>query len=263
MVIGTAAQVLSTSTALWALAISVLSFALAAAALLWQISKHFLDGGRVKVHLNAAAWEEDFALWNTSSGKAVLDESIAHQVTRGQAIELAQLVVENPGRAAVTIHSPGLRVRGLAKRRYSFVPRLFTTGDGFGANTAVADDVVRLEPYGRVTFLMDYWSSVPGLVEKSPRGRISVRGQVGVAGRSRPQQSRWRRRWMFDKNSYTALAGNPLYPVRRDLARAVHPATFVRGDGEGGEVPHGWAVDESRDGGLRARRGDVEVRCAS
>lgn len=139
----------------------------------------------------------------------MLDESIAHQITRGRAIEVAQLVVENPGRAAVTTHSPGLRVRGLAKRRYSFVPRLFTTGDGFGANTAVADGVVRLEPYGRVTFLLDYWSSVPGLVEKSRRGRISARGQVGVAGRSRPQQSKWRRRWTFDETSYTALPGDP------------------------------------------------------
>ncbi|NGN95315.1 hypothetical protein G5C66_21570 [Nocardioides sp. KC13] len=84
--------------AVWALVVSLLSFGAALFALGWQIIKHFLDGGRVRVYLNAAIWEPGVVLATNHSGRMVLKNNhSAWSVTRGRALELAQLVVENLG----------------------------------------------------------------------------------------------------------------------------------------------------------------------
>lgn len=148
--------------ATWALIVSILSFGIALVALGWQVVKHFLDGGRVRVYLNAAAWEPEHMLATNRSGRQLLNaESPGKGVTHGRALELAQLVVENPGKIPVTVYSPGLSITGHEKRNYTLVPRLFATERSFGPDQAVTDTVVRLEPYARVTFLLDYWSVIP------------------------------------------------------------------------------------------------------
>jgi len=197
--------------ATWALVVSLLSFGIALVALGWQVTKHFLNGGRVKVYLNTAVLEPEFMLATNRSGRFVLqNDNAAHSVTRGRALELAQLVVENPGRVPVTVYSPGLSISGHGKKNHSLVPRMFATEASFGPDKAVADTVVRLEPYARVTFLLDYWSVMPSLLKEAPKGRVLVRGFVGVAGRTkRPQKSSWRRRWRIGKGAYTAIVGSP------------------------------------------------------
>ena len=197
--------------AIWALVVALFSFAIAIVALGWQITKHFLDGGRVKVYLNTAILEPEFMLATNRSGRfALQNDNPARSVTHGRALELAQLVVENPGRVPVTIYSPGLSLSGHGKKDHSLVPRMFATEDSFGPDQAVASTVVRLEPYGRVTFLLDYWSVMPGLFKEAPEGRVVVRGYVGVAGRTkRPQKSSWRRRWRISTGAYTAIVGSP------------------------------------------------------
>ncbi|MER7559053.1 hypothetical protein ABTZ46_19070 [Nocardioides sp. NPDC126508] len=134
----------------------------------------------------------------------------AWNVTRGRALELAQLVVENPGRSPVTIYSPGLSFSQHGIKKHSVVPQLFGTGDSFGPDKAVKDTVVRLEPYARVTFLLDYWSVMPDVLKDARGGSVVVRGHVGVAGRTkRPQRSSWRRRWRIDRGMYTAIEQSP------------------------------------------------------
>jgi hypothetical protein len=133
-------------------------------------------------------------------------------VTHGRALELAQLVVENPGRTAVTIYSPGLAISGHGRKQHSLTPRMFATENGFGPDTAVTDTIVRLDPYARVTFLLDYWSVMPSVLKETAKDRVVVRGFVGVAGRTkRPQKSSWRRRWQIDKGAYTAIQGSPKF----------------------------------------------------
>ncbi|WP_108250402.1 hypothetical protein [Planctomonas deserti] len=197
--------------ATWALVVSLLSFLIALVALGWQVFKHFLDGGRVKVYLNTAILEPEFMLAVNRSGRfALRDDSVARSVKYGKALEVAQLVVENPGRVPVTVYSPGLSISGHGKKDHSLVPRMFATGASFGPDEAIKDTVVRVEPYGRVTFLLDHWSVLPGLLSAAPRRRVVVRGFVGVAGRTnRPQKSSWSRRWRLRKGVYTAIKGSP------------------------------------------------------
>lgn len=125
-------DLLRVPVAVWALGVSLLSFLIALAALGWQVAKHFLDGGRVKVYLNTAIWEPEVKLTTNSSGTLILQsDDSARSVTHGRALELAQLVVENPGRAAVTIYSPGLSISGHGKKHHSLVPRMFSTDSSF------------------------------------------------------------------------------------------------------------------------------------
>ncbi|MFF5626654.1 hypothetical protein ACFY5A_14900 [Microbacterium sp. NPDC012755] len=197
--------------AVWAFGVSLLSFLIALSALGWQVTKHFLDGGRVKVYLNTAVWQPEFMIATNRSGKfAFKHGSASRSVTHGEALELAQLVVENPGRTAVTIYSPGLQFSGHGKKNHTVVPRMFETDGTFGPDGAVTDTVVRLEPYARVTFLLDYWSSVPGLLKEAPKGYVDIRGHVSVAGRTnRPQRSSYRKRWRIHLGMYTAIEGSP------------------------------------------------------
>ncbi|GAA0965296.1 hypothetical protein [Frigoribacterium faeni] len=200
-------------TATWALFVSLLSFGIAMVALGWQVTKHFLDGGRVKVYLNVAVLEPEFMVATMRTGRfSFTEEHGVASVTRGRALELAQLVVENPGRVPVTIYSPGLAISGHGKRRHTLTPRMFETEDTFGPDRAVMDSVVRLESYGRVTFLLDYWSVIPRLLEEAPKKQLALRGFVSVAGRTkRPQKSSWRRRWRIKHGDYTAIPDSPKF----------------------------------------------------
>ncbi|MUL41513.1 hypothetical protein FZ103_10050 [Streptomonospora sp. PA3] len=226
-----------------ALGVSLLSFGVALVALGWQITKHFLDGGRVNVYLNTAVWEPEFKLVTNHSGRHQLqDDASARSVTHGRALELAQLVVENPGRVPVTIYSPGLSFSGHGKKKHSVVPRMLATGDSFGPNNAVTDTVVRLDPYDRVTFLLDYWSVTPSLLKDAPTGRVVVRGYVGVAGRtSRPQKSSWRRRWRITRGMYTAIEGTPAFTPLAVLWREMYFRLPERSEGEADRHPKAGA----------------------
>lgn len=207
-----APELLGTPIAVWALIISVLGFMMAGASLCWQIVKHFLDGGRVHVYLNTAVLQPDYMLATTDTGRfEVRDGEASEAVLSGRALELAQVVVENRGKVAVTVHTPSLSFSGHAKRRHTVTPRMFGTAS-FGAKRAVTEDVVRLEPFGRVTFLLDIWSIMPWILEEAPRGRVDVRGCVEVAGRNRrPRRSSRRLRWRIREGAYTAIAGSPAF----------------------------------------------------
>lgn len=211
--ISSSPELFGAPVATWALVVSLLSFATALVALGWQVAKHFLDGGRVRVYLNTAVLEPQIMLATNRDGRFTFrNDSAARGVAYGRALELAQLVVENPGRVPVTVYSPGLSFSGHGKKNHSLVPRMFATEGSFGPDEAVTDTVVRLEPYARVTFLLDYWSVMPNLLKEAPRESVFVRGFVGVAGRTkRPQKSSWTRRWRIHKGMYTAIAGSPKF----------------------------------------------------
>ena len=191
--------------AVLALIVAGAGFLISVFAVGWQVVKHLLDGGRVKVQLNAASWEPGFMLMVNRTGKWELDPN--GQKSSPDRIEVAQLVVENPGRTPVTVYSPGIAIEGDGTKHHRISPRMFDLPD-MGSDSAVRETIKRIEPYDRVTFLLDYWSLVPGLKAKSGKRGITLRGVVEVAGKSKPRKSSRRRAWHIrpgDRTSYRGL----------------------------------------------------------
>ncbi|GAA4995280.1 hypothetical protein GCM10023205_80430 [Yinghuangia aomiensis] len=185
--------------------IAGMSFVIATCALAWQVSKHMLDGGRVRVSLNAAAWELGHSFRVNRSGIWELSGELGNT-----SMEVAQLVVENPGRAAVTVYSPSLAIYGTAKRKYAVTPRTFQL-EGYGIDDATTDMVVRIDPYHRVSFILDYWSVIPEELSESKGSGIVVRGAVSVAGKKGARKSSRRRAWKIRRGAWTAykIQSNP------------------------------------------------------
>lgn len=205
-----------------ALVVAGASFLIAALALGWQVAKHFLDGGRVKVFLNSAIWHPGYRILTRRSGHWELVKETEGMMR--EYFEVAQVVVENPSRIPVTIHTPSLDVRGIERSKRSLTPRMFALED-FGAESATTAPVVRVEPYDRVTFVMDYWSVVPGLLKKAGSGGLELRAMVSVAGRARPQRSKRKLRWRIPQGAWTAQRDldviAPYTVLWRELFRSV------------------------------------------
>lgn len=226
-----------------ALAVASLGLIASLGALGWQLAKHVLDGGRVRAYLNVGIWEPNYALRMNRSGHHLLRSDDDTAATFRDHFETAQLVIENPGRTAVTVYSPGLAITGTGARQHSLTPRMFDLGEGFGADKPSTANVVRLEPYDRVSFYFDYWSVVPDLLSGASKDGITIRGYICVAGRSnKPQRSSWRKRWRIPQGAYTAITGNPqIAPftvIWRELWRAT-PETDELGDDRRSRVTRG------------------------
>jgi hypothetical protein len=143
------------------------------------------------------------------------------QTERPESLEVAQLVVENPGRTAITVYSPGLSIRGGGKRRHSITPRMFELLD-MASDTATTKTVVRIEPYDRVTFLLDYWSLVPSLREEGGNRTIELRGEVRVAGAYFAKKSPRRKTWKIKPTAWTAYADDGQIAPRTVLWRELY-----------------------------------------
>ncbi|MER7758652.1 hypothetical protein [Streptomyces sp. NPDC097619] len=239
------AELFGMQTPAFALVVSLLSFTVAVTTLGWQVVKHVLDGGRVRVQLNAAVLSES-AMAVNDTGKW----GIAYPPFDGGApsahLEVAHLVVENPGRYGVTVHGPALVVSGARAGRYAICPALF----GFtGDETVSTQSLVRLEPYSRVTFLLDYWDVVESVRERrdgsgdteetAAGGGVRLRGMVRVAGRRKPRKSsRWRA-WRIPNDAWTSRSDvtelDPHTVMWRELYRE-HRAVGRR-DAEEAGVP--------------------------
>ncbi len=241
---------------LWGIPVAVLALIVAGAGFLislsalgWQIAKHFFDGGRVRVYLNVATWEPNHSLGVHRSGRWGINRTAkARAHTVPESMEVAQLVVENPGRTAVTVYSPALASSRL-RRRFSYVPRMFKL-DGYGSDNATTETSVRIEPYDRVTFLLDFWSVVPTL-RKSLGGRaITLRGQVNVAGAVWPRKSSWRRAWRIKRGDWTAYRDATEISPRTVIWRAFYihahlPGVNTDDDGDFSKSVQGHIVLEA------------------
>uniref|UniRef100_UPI001F344624 hypothetical protein n=1 Tax=Streptomyces sp. NRRL F-6674 TaxID=1463877 RepID=UPI001F344624 len=131
-------------------------------------------------------------------------------------LELAQLVVENPGRTAITVYTPSLAIMGTDKPDYTICPRFFELKE-FGADSSTSETSVRIDPYDRVTFLLDLWSVIPRVLREANGGNVQIRGCVLVAGRAKPCKSPKRRAWKVTPETWT---------FRKDLT-SISPFTVI------------------------------------
>jgi hypothetical protein len=97
----------------------------------------------------------------------------------------------------------------------------------YGSDTAVTDTVVRINPYDRVTFVLDYWSIVPSLKAKAGRRSITLRGVVEVAGKSKPRKSPLRRAWHIRPDDWTAYWGTTDLSPRTVMFRPLYVSAHV------------------------------------
>ncbi len=174
------------------------------------------------MYLNAATWEPNARLTTNNTGKWKMKAGEFGRVSK-ENIELAQLVVENPGRTAITVHRPSLAISTRGKKGYFVTPRMFKL-ENYGSDTATAETVVRIDPYDRVTFLLDYWSVIHSKLDNSQNKRINVRGSVLVAGRKHPRRSPRRLTWKIPKEAWTAYTDvrilSPFTVMWREICRS-------------------------------------------
>jgi hypothetical protein len=195
----TSPEVVGIPVATLALVVASLSLVVALSALGWQIAKHLLDGGRVKVYLNSAVWEPELRLLVDRSGK--WNAGTAHIVPEN--IELAQLVVENPGRIAITVYNPSLAITGTKHKDYTVAPRALRLKH-FDADSTAPASPIRIDPYDRVTFILDYWSVIPRLLAEADGSHIEIRGCISRAGASKPRKSSKRLAWRIPQGAWTS-----------------------------------------------------------
>lgn len=172
----------------------------------WRIHKD--SGGRVQVRMNAAAY---FPYAGTSKlgcndeGEFFLNESPEPSV------ELAQIIIENPGRTGVTVTGVRLRIVGLNRANYTTIkPRSFLL-EGYGGSGARPEDHFRLDPYDRRSLLFDYWSIVDAEFDKDPSLReLSLFAEVTVAGHSHPFDSKRHGYWRIKRHFVSAFGGHTI-----------------------------------------------------
>ncbi|MGQ4421705.1 hypothetical protein ACN6LL_006917 [Streptomyces violaceoruber] len=197
----TSPEVVGIPVATLALVVASLSLVVALSALGWQIAKHLLDGGRVKIYLNSAVWEPELRLLVDRSGKWNTTAGTGHIVPEN--IEIAQLVVENPGRIAITVYSPSLAITGTKNKDYTVAPRALSLKH-FDADSTAPQYPIRIDPYDRVTFALDYWSIIPRLLAEADGSHIEIRGCISRAGASQPRKSSKRLAWRIPQGAWTS-----------------------------------------------------------
>ncbi len=103
------------------------------------------------------------------------------------------------------------------------IPRYFKI-ESSGERRYIDEDEVRLEPYDRVSYLLDYWA----LLEpdrKSFGGVRTVRASAQVAGRRFPTRSSRGRQWVIPDGAVSAFLGTTKLTVRGVVTSAVIRAT--------------------------------------
>jgi hypothetical protein len=199
------------SPALWgipvatlALLIALLSLAASIAAIGWQIYKHWLDGGLVRVYMNPICWDPVGGSYITNTtGRWQFSPGSRHRADPTH-IELAQLIIENPGRTAVTLHSPGLSLENSRHSHHVVCPTLISGELLPGAESNASP---RVEPYGRVVFFFNYWQIVHGFAKESSGDLLEIRGAISVAGKTKISKSPKGVAWRIPREAVT-IHGN-------------------------------------------------------
>lgn len=171
----------------------------------WRV--HLDSGGRVKVKMNAAAYVPF-----SGAGKLVRNDSGAFllQESPEPSVELAQVIIENPGRTGVTVTGVALRIEGLNRSNYSVTPRSFLL-EGFGGEDAQPETYFRIEPYDRRTVFFDYWSVVDAEFDRDPSLReLAIHAEVAVAGHDDPFDSKNHGYWRIQRHFVSAVAGHTI-----------------------------------------------------
>lgn len=190
----------------------VVSFWMAFAALLLTlvniavtIRNFNMSAGQVVVQMNAALLNPTRSLAENDKGTWGL-KLLKYDST---SVELAKIVIENPGRTAATITKLEFRVEGSVDPDLAMSVRPIAVKQ-LGSFTAADNLPHRLEPYDQVVYLLDFWAVVDHVFAEEPQLRqINIWASVKVAGQPQPYGSK----------------GHGYWTVRRDWISFVAPYT--------------------------------------
>lgn len=157
----------------------------------WQVLQHWLQGARVKVRMSPGYWDE-YGLARDKTWQHL--EGMTRR-EGGWPLEVAIVHVENRGRLAVTVSTPGLAMR--STRMWRRTPRHTATPRLLPAQGISRELRVRLEPYDSVTFVFDVWQALNPIRKSAyrPPRPLRVRAAMEVAGRRRVKRSSLLRSW--------------------------------------------------------------------
>lgn len=196
-----------------------LSFVMASAALLLTVVNIAVTvvlfkkaAGQVVVEMNTALLNPARALIANDKGAWGLDP-LNYGPT---GVELAKIVIENPGRTAATITKLDIRVEGSADP--DFAMGLKPVAIKKLSNTTADDRLpYRLEPYDQVVYLVDFWGVVNYAFAEEPQlQQIKIWASAKVAGQPQPYDSRkhgyWtiRREWISVLAPYTSRSAHSI-----------------------------------------------------
>jgi hypothetical protein len=174
----------------------------------WRI--HQDQAGRIKVKMNIAAFSPATGVLAVAENGKYLYRP---QKPADPVVELAQVVLENPGRTPVTVLSVELRLEGVEDGRYAETPRAFTLGwkkskAPIGSVTPgiSGDTRLRIDAYDHTTFLFDYLSVVDrAFRENSTLGEFNLVAEVTVAGHAHPYTSKKHGYWRIKRHIVSAI----------------------------------------------------------
>ncbi|MFF2269310.1 hypothetical protein ACFVTZ_13655 [Cellulosimicrobium cellulans] len=200
----------STSFALPAwlpIVISAIALLVSTTSLAWQMGKHRLDGPRLRLSLDPMEWVPAEMIHSGRSRSGELRTVRGFQDRATISVECARLTVENIGRAAVTVSTPGVAYSGgrrvwwsLRRWRRSVSPRLFKI-EGIEPVPLQSSSPVRIDPRSSVSWVLDVHSVIPAVLEHSKRRRAVFRPCVSVPGRRFPVRGSWWRRWRVPRSA--------------------------------------------------------------
>ena len=132
--------------------------------------------GRAMVLLKLAGFEPMRGALNTTE-----EGKFKRQGNESPFMELAQIVVENPGRFPVTLRKVTLRVYGTSVKKRTVTPRVFKLTNMW-SDSAATDTYKRLGSYDNVTYLMDFWSIVDSEFKKDDTlHKLTIRAEVEMS----------------------------------------------------------------------------------
>ena len=178
-----------------------LALAVSSALALWQLLKHVLEGGRVRVRMRAGLHDE-YVLRHGGSWSDLIKSNKHYG---GWPLEVAVIEVENLGRTAVTVSEVALDLGRPARwrlRRHTVGPHPMKAPD------ARTEETFRLEPFDRATYVFDVWRVLaPAWGDDAPARPLRLRGSVRVAGKRFRRRSPWRKGWRVTPGQVSFLPG--------------------------------------------------------
>lgn len=174
--------------------------------------------GRVVVQMNTSLLNPGRSLLSNDKGTWGLDTHTYDE----NGVELAKIVIENPGRTAATLTMVELRIEGSKDPDLAMAVRPIEVRH-IGGVSSVPNFNYRLEPFDQVVYLVDFWSVVSYVFNEEPELRqINVCASVKVAGQNNRYDSKKHGYWTI-RREWASLRG----PYMRRTARSVILAELV------------------------------------